>query len=105
MDIVNEKSTSIVSLTFTDNTGALVTPSAGTYQIHDAASGTEIRAETPFTPTGSTHDITITATENRILDAARNVEERIVTVSFTFGAGKNGNGEYRYGVKNLTKIS
>ena len=105
MEIVNEKSTSIVTLTFRDESGALVTPSAGTCQIHDAASGMEIRVETPFTPAGSTHDITITDTENRILDATRNMEERIVTVSFTYGAGKNGNGEYRYGVKNLAKIS
>lgn len=105
MEIVNERSTSIVAMTFRDETGALVTPSAGTYQIHDAASGTEIRAETPFTPAGSTHDITITDTENRILDASRNVEERIVTIKFTYGAGKPGTGEYRYIVKNLTKIS
>jgi hypothetical protein len=105
MEIVNEKSTSIVALTFRDEGGALVTPSGGTYRIDDAASGTEIKAETAFTPGGSSHDITISDTENRILDATRNVEERIVTVSFTYGAGKNGNGEYRYGVKNLAKIN
>lgn len=105
MEIVNEKCTSIVSLTFRDETGDLVVPSAGSCQIHDAASGTEIRAETPFTPAGSTHDITITDSENRILDASRNVEERIVTVTFTYGAGKKGSGEYRYGVKNLAKLS
>ena len=104
MEIVNERSTSIVSLTFRDENGSLVTPSGGSCQIHDAASGTEIRAETPFTPVGSTHDITITDTENRILDATRNVEERIVTVSFTYGTSKKGSGEYRYCVKNLAKI-
>ncbi len=105
MEIVNEKSTSVVTLTFRDESGALVTPSGGTYRIDDAALGTEIKADTPFTPVDSSHDITITSTENRILDATRNVEERIVTVSFTYGAGKNGNSEYRYSVKNLTKIS
>lgn len=104
MEIVNERSTSIVTLTFRDETGAQVTPSAGTYRIDDAASGTEIRAATPFTPSGSTHDITITDEENRILDVNRNIEERIVTVSFTYGVGKKGSGEYRYGVKNLLKM-
>jgi len=48
MEIVNERSTSIVTLTFRDETGAQVTPSAGTYRIDDAASGTEIRASTPW---------------------------------------------------------
>jgi hypothetical protein len=105
MEIVNERSTSIVTLTFRDETGAQVTPSAGTYRIDDAASGTEIRASTPFTPSGSTHDIMITDEENRILDVTRNIEERIVTVSFTYGVGKKGSGEYRYSVKNLLKMS
>jgi hypothetical protein len=105
METVNERSTSFVTLTFRDESDALVIPSSGTCQIHDAASGTEIRAESPFTPAGSTHDITISDTENRILDATRNVEERIVTVTFTYGTGKKGSGEYRYGLKNLAKIS
>lgn len=105
MEIVSERSTSIVTLTFRDESGALVTPSAGTYRIDDAVSGTEIKSETVFTPAGSSHEITITDAENRILDDARNVEERIVTVTFTYGAGKKGMGEYRYGVKNLAKIS
>ena len=106
LDVINEMTTLVITATFRDLNGALVTPSSASYRIDDAISGSQIRGDTPFTPAGSSHDITISANENRILDNAHNAEERIVTVKFIFGIdNKEGNGEYRYVVKNLMKIS
>ncbi len=106
LDVINEKTTFVITATFRDLTGELVTPSSASYRIDDVISGSEIRGDTPFTPEGSSYDITISKDENRILDNAHNTEERIVTVKFVFGIdNKEGNGEYRYIVKNLLKIN
>ena len=47
-DTVNEKSTSIVTLSFADEAGNAVTPTSGTYRIDDVASGTQIKGDTAF---------------------------------------------------------
>jgi len=104
-DTVNEKSTSVVTLSFTDEDGNAVTPTAGSYRIDDVATGTQIKGDTPFTPVGSTHDLVIGDTENAILNAANERELRCVTVSVTYGSGKKCTAEYRYYVINLLKIS
>lgn len=104
-DTVNEKTTSIVTLSFTDEAGNAVTPTSGTYRIDDIASGTQIKGDTSFTPGSSRHELTISDTENAILDADNERELRCVTVSVTYGAGKKCTAEYRYYVLNLLKIS
>jgi len=88
-------------MTFTDETGAAVTPTAATYQIDDESGTNIVAADTVFTPP----DITITANENRILDAAKSGEKRTVTVKWTYGTGKSGAAEYVYIIKNLSKVS
>ncbi len=104
MELVNEKSSCTVTLAFTDETGAAVTPSAGRYRIDDAGAGTQIKDWTSFTPTGSTYDVEVSATENAILVAANEVEIHRLTVEFTYGvAAKKGTAEYVFGIKNLTK--
>lgn len=104
-DTVNEKSTSIVTLSFADEAGNAVTPTSGTYRIDDVASGTQIKGDTAFTPVSSTHEITISDSENAILDSDNARELRCVTVSVTYGVGKKCTAEYRYYVVNLMKIS
>lgn len=105
LDRVNERSTSIVTLTFRDENGAAVTPGAASYRIDDVASGTEILDDTAFTPSSDIHQLTISDTQNRILTAANVREERLVTISITYGTGRKLNQEYRYYVMNLTKIT
>lgn len=105
MDLVNEKTSWTVTASFYDEGGNAVTPDSGSYRIDDVGSDTEITGDTPFIPAGSTHDINITPTENRILTTSNQVERRRVTVTFSYGVGKQGSGEYYYGVKNLAKVS
>lgn len=99
MDIVNEKIDSTLTASFKDEDGNPITPSSGSYRIDDD-SATEITGDTAFTPTGSSYDISISANENRILDATKSSEKRTVTVTFQYG-GKQGVEEYRYLVRNL----
>ncbi len=104
MKIVNEKSSAILTLTFEDESENAVTPDSGIYRIDDIDSGTEIKGDTAFTPSSSTHDITLTATENAIIDSTQPYETKLVTVTFVYGT-KQGTGEYQYKVRNLRKIS
>lgn len=105
MDVINEKTTYTLTLTFTDESGSAVTPSAGTYRIDDVSSGAEIKGETAFTPSASTHDLIITASENAILNTANSSEKRRVTVTVTYGMARQMTEEYFYSVKNLGKVT
>ncbi len=104
-DAVNEKTTSIVTLSFTDESGSPVTPTSGTIRIDDLASGTEIREAETFIPSSSTYSVTITSDENRILDQDNSRELRCVTVIINYGVGKKATAEYKYYVTNLSKIT
>lgn len=103
--IINEKTTSIVTLTFTNENDDAVTPDSGSYRIDDVDSGTAIKAATAFTPTSSTHEITISSTENSILNTDNDYEQRVLTVTTTYSGGKVCTAEYFYMVKNLQKIT
>ena len=101
---VNEGTTATIVLSFVDENNAAVTPMSGTYRI-DTGNGTPVRASTGFTPSGSTHSIALTATDNTIKDATLSAEPHIVTVGWTFGAGdKLGTEECKYDVKNLLYV-
>lgn len=104
-DTVNEKTTSVVTLSFKDEAGNPVQPTSGSYRIDDTASGIEIKEDTAFTPAGTTHDLVISDSENALLGQDNSRELRCVTVSVTYGAGKKINAEYRYYVVNLLKIT
>lgn len=105
MDTVNESTTFVVTLTFTDEDGDAVTPTSGTYRIDDVDAGTEILDDTAFSPSASTHDITITAAQNAILDSTLKTEKHRMTVTWLYGGTKQGNEEYIFGVVNLAKIT
>lgn len=108
MDVINEKSSWFVTCAFADEEGAAVTPSSGSYRIDNLeadGSYAEVRAETPFAPSGPEHEIEITAAENAMLDQGRASETRVLTVTFSYGADRQGTAEYRYIVRNLGSIS
>jgi expansin (peptidoglycan-binding protein) len=104
MQTVNENSTAILTVTFTDENGDAAIPSGGQYTIYDVLSGITIKAWTDFTPSSATHDIEITDEENSIIDDTQLYETRRVTVKWKYGAGKSGTGEFIYRVKNLEQI-
>jgi hypothetical protein len=106
MDIVNEKTTCIVTFTFTDEDNNPVTPTAATYRIDDVQTGTSIVTTTGFTPLSSTYDLEVQYSNNKIINTSSVTEYRNITVDFTYGAGnKHGTSEYVFGVKNLKGVS
>ena len=105
MDVVREQTTWVVTCTFTDEDGTAVTPSAGSYRIDDVDTDTEIKTDTGISPSSSTHDIPIIASENAMVTATNNKEVHRLTLSFTYGSSLTGRGEYEFFVKNMTKVT
>jgi hypothetical protein len=106
MEIINEKTTLILRLSFKDESSIGVIPTAAQYRIDDVESGTQILDWTSFAPSAATHDLTITDVQNAIIDTAVERERKRVTVQITYGAtSKKVTDEYIYAVKNLTKIT
>jgi hypothetical protein len=108
MEIVNEKSTCILTVSFKDEDGAAVVPSSGNYRIDVLnADGTysQVKGDAALPSLAAEVDIEITDEENAMLDPAVNSEQRVVTVTFSYGTGKAGSAEYFYRLKNLGKVS
>lgn len=107
MDLINEKTTYVVTATFKDEDLVLVTPTTVTYSLFDKSSGTTILEDTACsTPSSSSVDITISHSQNAIINSNLEKELKILTVSFTYdGGNKQGTDEHRYLVKNLKKIT
>lgn len=92
-------------MSFVDENNNPITPLTAKYRVDDVLSKEVVVAETPFTPTAPTHDIVIAATDNKILNAKLKKEYRELTVTFTYGSGRQGVSQYTYGVKNLSFVS
>jgi len=108
MDVVNEKTTAVVTCTFTDEDGSAVTPSTTTYRIDDVDTDTQILDDTVIVPSSSAEDYVITAAQNAMVTATKPREVHRLTITFTYtgaGAGQTGRGEYEFVVKNMTKIT
>ena len=105
METVNERTTSIITVAFFDEDEAAVTPSAASYKIDDIGSSTAILASTAIGALDTTVDLTITAAQNAILSETNLYESRKVTVTWTYGGGKQGTNEYIYRIKNLSGVT
>ena len=102
MQIVSEGNTYIITCTFTDENGLAIVPTAARYRLDDKKSQQEILDWTAFVPTASTHDLTITATQNAIINTDLAKETKILTVEITYGTdSKLATNEYQYDVVNL----
>lgn len=104
MSNVNERCQSTLTCTFRDKNGVLATPTTLKYRIDDILSGTVIKPNTTVTPSTSSYDITITATENRIIETSRISEERKVSCEWYSGTTLIGSADYLYRVINKHKI-
>jgi len=104
MDVVNEKSTSYLGVTFKDNTGAQSSPSGVTYRIDCLTTGQSVLAVTSATA-GAAITITITPDNNAIINPGNNQETKRVTVIGSYNAADEVTGQYDYIVQNLTGVS
>jgi hypothetical protein len=101
---VNEKSTAYLTVECLDKNGAAAAPSALSYQIHDVASGEEVRAPTALGAAAEV-EITLTPADNTLVNTSRDRETRRVTISATYGASDQVHDVYEYDVKNLVAIA
>jgi len=97
---INEGSTAFLTISFYNKLGVLAVPTSATYRIDDVATSTAIKATTPLVG-GSSVELTISPTENRILSQANEYETREVTIIADFGAGEQMTSSMRYRVTNL----
>jgi hypothetical protein len=102
MKSVNERSTAVLIITFSDENKALVTPTSAKYQIKDEISGTILTNWTALTVTSSSYTLVIDQNNNRILDDSNDSEVKIVTVVSVYSSpAKQCTSEFKYEVKNL----
>ena len=109
MDVINQGSSYVLGLSFKDEDGNGVTPSAAKYRIDNeggnAITGNNANAWVAFTPSANTHDLTISANENAFANNTSDREERVVTVEFIYSAdSKKQTDEYRYMIRKLENL-
>jgi len=102
MEEVNEKSTVILTLAFTDEDGNAFIPDSLTYILYDKISGTE-RASGTLVPAASV-DLELTPAHNAILDQNNRYEIAEVQVTYVSGT-KTGRSTYAYKIINLPKTT
>jgi hypothetical protein len=101
----NERTDFDLEVSHEDKDGNALTPTTSFYSIHDVASATDVRAWTAYAVDGAgLGTISVTASDTAILTAANAYEERVLTIQGTYGVSKEFAEEYRFRVKNLTKI-
>lgn len=104
METVNEQSTAYLTVTFKDKAGAAVSPASASYRIDDVQSGTAVRADTALTPAAQV-EITLSPTDNTLVDPTKRQEIRRLTVTGVYGASDKVSAKYDYQLANLTFIT
>lgn len=102
--IVMEGTSAWVTVRFYDKAGNLAAPASATWQAHDLASGTELKAETALTP-ASTIEIAVPASVNEIVNERLAKETRRITIKASYGVDDKANAQFDYEVRNLGKVS
>lgn len=108
IDEVNERSTWITDISFTDENGDPVVPSIASYRVDDVGTDVEIRDDTTITfdsPPGPFVSVEWTKEDTSILDERHPYETRRMTVSWEYDTDKHGNAEYLLNVRNLKGIT
>ncbi len=105
MDLVNEKSTPVLTIDFFDENGDAVIPSKVEYQIDDVASGQSVKAKSEIPVSSSSIDITLSTSDTSIINQSSTAEEKLLTMIYSWGSNKQLPKEFRYVVKNLQKVS
>lgn len=102
VDVVNERTTAYLTVSFKDKTGALVAPSTVTYSVYCMTNNQELRAATSL-GAASTIEIVLGASDNAIVNQANGRERRRVTVKSTYGVADELNDQFEYYVQNLER--
>jgi hypothetical protein len=105
LPVYNERTDFDLEVSHLDADGNALVPTTSFYSIYDVASETDIRAWTAYAVDGTGDaTISVTADDTAIKANANAYEERVLTIQGTYGVDKEFAEEYRFRVKNLTKI-
>ena len=102
--IINEKSTSYLTVIALDQAGNPAQPVSGTYCVIDTDSGTKIKDGEALTFTDGQVIITLDKEDATILDQSKKKERRVVTISIVYGDDDELHDEYVFNVKNLYNL-
>jgi hypothetical protein len=100
--VVNEGSSSYLTIRFKDKDGVEAAPTSASYQVGDKATLADLQGETAL-PAGSAVEVTLGPEVNKILDQSHPNELRVVTLRAQYG-GEAVTEEYEYMVRNLRFI-
>jgi hypothetical protein len=98
---LNEASTGYLNIALLDKNGDPAIPTTLSYSIQCLTNGQEVRASTALTP-GTTAEITVTPSDNAIIDDSNAYETRRIIVTAVYGADDELVSYYDYTVKNLS---
>ena len=101
MDIVNERTSSYISMAFFDNTGAPAIPASVTYSTKCRSTGIAIKTNVSVAPSANIV-ITLDALDNAIQTPANPTEIKALTIKASYGINDECNAEYVWQVQNLT---
>lgn len=102
MDLVNESTTSWLSVDFLDKSGVAATPTSASYSIWNKTTDASILASTSLGGLSSSMDIEITAAQNALSSRLNEREIHRVTVVSGYSDGSQLTAAYEYAVLNLS---
>ncbi len=106
MSEVNERTTLIVTVAFSDEDDLPVIPESASYRIDDVGSGTAVRDSTAIAPLSSSVDIEWEPSDTSILDETHTRETRRMTVTWLYDSStKQGSAEYLVDIINLRGVT
>lgn len=105
MDVVKEKSTAYITVDFTDQLGTPEAPTAITYEVHDLATGTELKASTAVAIPAASVEVVLEPSVNHIVRAGKDKEAHCLTVTAAYGGTNQQTGEFVFYVQALGRIT
>ena len=103
LDVVNERSTAYLAVSFYDKAGALSAPTSITYTIRHE-NGTVIRG--PVTVAASEGvEITLDTNDNAIINTSGKSEIHVVTITGTYGVNDAIVSAFRYQVNRIDAVT
>lgn len=106
MDFINEGSTALIEINFTNESGEAAIPTTAKYSIIDRDSETVLLECTEITVDSNTYDLEIAEEYNMIQNNNLPYEIRVITVKAEYNDGEDEKTvEYQYMVKNLMGIT
>ncbi len=107
VDIFNEKSTRFTNLAFRDENGNAVVPDSATYTLYDEETEKIInsRNATPIASLAASVDLELEPDDNVLVDSDKHMEAHILFVAWIYNTNKVGHDEFRFWVRNLTKVT